>query len=55
MDLIKGQKEIQELLDHVSQARYVCAVEWKDEGDLVIWDNTCVLYVLSPVKLKSRW
>ena len=34
MPLDQGQREIQELLDHASQEKYVCAVEWNDPGDL---------------------
>jgi len=33
--LEEGQKEIQELLDHASQDKYLCSVEWHDPGDLV--------------------
>jgi hypothetical protein len=32
--LEEGQKEIQDLLDHAAQERFVCAVEWHDPGDL---------------------
>jgi len=32
--LDEGQKEIQELLDHASQDKYICSVEWHDPGDL---------------------
>ncbi|RSH92543.1 hypothetical protein EHS25_007987 [Saitozyma podzolica] len=40
----QSQKEIQELLDHASQPKYTCEVEWENPTDLVIWDNTCTLH-----------
>lgn len=43
LPLEHGQAEIKTLLDHCSSPRYVCSVEWKNDGDLVIWDNTCVM------------
>jgi len=43
LSLEEGQNEIQKLLDHASQSKYVCSVEWKNDGDLVIWDNRCVM------------
>ncbi|KAE8444742.1 hypothetical protein EG329_014302 [Mollisiaceae sp. DMI_Dod_QoI] len=37
-----------ELLDHLikfaTQEKYVCSVGWEQAGDLVIWDNTCVMH-----------
>lgn len=47
LPLEHGQAEIKTLLDHCSSPRYVCSVEWKNDGDLVIWDNTCVMWVQS--------
>lgn len=35
---------IERLLAHASQPKYVASVEWENEGDLVIWDNTCVMH-----------
>lgn len=43
MEIEEGQREIEELLRHATQDKYVAAVEWKNVGDLVIWDNTCVM------------
>lgn len=39
----EGQAEIDTLLNHATQDKYVCAVQWQDVGDLVIWDNTAVM------------
>ncbi|WVR09808.1 hypothetical protein IAU60_006884 [Kwoniella sp. DSM 27419] len=40
----EGQAEIQKLLDHASQDKYILTVDWQNPGDLVIWDNTCVMH-----------
>jgi alpha-ketoglutarate-dependent 2,4-dichlorophenoxyacetate dioxygenase len=32
------------LYEHAKQSKYVFEVEWKNVGDLVIWDNTCVMH-----------
>lgn len=45
LPLEQGQAEIKALLDHCCSPNYVCSVEWKNDGDLVIWDNTCVMWV----------
>lgn len=35
---------IKELLDHVSKPQYRLTVPWEQEGDLILWDNTCVMH-----------
>lgn len=35
---------IERLLAHATQDRYVVSVEWENDGDLVVWDNTCVMH-----------
>lgn len=32
------------LYQHATQQKYVVSVDWKHEGDLVVWDNTCVMH-----------
>ncbi|KAH7074590.1 hypothetical protein BKA63DRAFT_316510 [Paraphoma chrysanthemicola] len=34
----------QRLLEHVTQPKYVMSVDWLNEGDMVAWDNTCVMH-----------
>ena len=41
MDLAEGQKEIQALLDHATQPKYVCSIEWHDAGDLGMMPALC--------------
>lgn len=35
---------VERLLRHASQPKYVLRVDWENNGDLVIWDNTCVMH-----------
>ena len=35
---------IKKLLDHATQEKYVYTVEWKNVGDMIMWDNTSVLH-----------
>jgi alpha-ketoglutarate-dependent 2,4-dichlorophenoxyacetate dioxygenase len=32
------------LYQHAQQPRYVLEVQWQDPGDLIVWDNTCVMH-----------
>lgn len=39
----ESQAELEPLLAHLSQPKYVASVGYENVGDLVIWDNTCVV------------
>ena len=43
----EGRALLKEILDHVTQPRFRYRHEWS-EGDLVIWDNRCVLHRATP-------
>ena len=43
----EGRSLLKALLDHVTQPRFCYRHEWR-EGDLVIWDNRCVLHRATP-------
>jgi len=43
----EGRALLRTLLDHVTQPAFVHRHEWQ-EGDLVIWDNRCVLHRATP-------
>ena len=43
----EGRALLRTLLDHVTQPAFVYRHEWQ-EGDLVIWDNRCVLHRATP-------
>ena len=35
---------LQRLMKHATQSKYVVSIPWVNVGDLVIWDNTCVMH-----------
>ncbi|KAH4936112.1 hypothetical protein HBI23_053510 [Parastagonospora nodorum] len=39
-----GQEVIRNLLSHATQEKYTIEVEWESNGDIIIWDNTCVMH-----------
>lgn len=43
------------LLGHASQPKYVVRVEWEDDGDLVMWDNTCVMHRATEGSYEGRY
>ena len=47
LPLDEGRALLRALLDHVTQAPFVYRHEW-EAGDLVIWDNRCVLHRATP-------
>lgn len=47
LPLDEGRALLKALLDHVTQPQFVYRHEWQ-EGDLVIWDNRCVLHRATP-------
>jgi alpha-ketoglutarate-dependent 2,4-dichlorophenoxyacetate dioxygenase len=32
------------LMEHATQEKYTFSVKWENEGDLIVWDNTCVMH-----------
>ncbi|GAM33545.1 hypothetical protein TCE0_011f00513 [Talaromyces pinophilus] len=32
------------LFEHATQEKYVIEAEWKDVGDMIVWDNTCTMH-----------
>ncbi|PNY25517.1 Alpha-ketoglutarate-dependent 2,4-dichlorophenoxyacetate dioxygenase [Tolypocladium capitatum] len=40
----ESQPVIQDLLRFASQDKYTFAVDWENDGDVIIWDNTCVMH-----------
>ncbi|KAJ5721421.1 alpha-ketoglutarate-dependent 2-4-dichlorophenoxyacetate dioxygenase [Penicillium malachiteum] len=44
LDEIESKTLFEQLFTHATQPRYVLRVEWKDAGDLVLWDNTSVMH-----------
>ncbi|KAG8625989.1 hypothetical protein KVT40_006390 [Elsinoe batatas] len=40
----ESTKLIEELMAHVSKPKYRCTIDWEQEGDMIIWDNTSVMH-----------
>jgi len=40
----KSKELLDMLYKHAQQPKYVLSVEWEANGDLVLWDNTCVMH-----------
>lgn len=40
----EGKQLRDRLYEHASKRKYVLRVEWENDGDLVMWDNTCVMH-----------
>ncbi|PTB81952.1 Clavaminate synthase-like protein [Trichoderma longibrachiatum ATCC 18648] len=44
----KSKALLEKIFHHATQPKYVIEVEWKQPGDLVIWDNTCTMHRVVP-------
>jgi alpha-ketoglutarate-dependent 2,4-dichlorophenoxyacetate dioxygenase len=42
--IAKSTELLDQLLAHVTQPKYVVSVEWHNPGDMIIWDNRCVMH-----------
>src|SRR5215472_14667948 len=47
LPVAEGRAFLKELLEHVTQPQFCYRHEWQ-EGDLIIWDNRCVLHRATP-------
>jgi len=55
MDVEEGQKLLKELMEHVTQEKYIFRHEWKNNGDIVLWDNTAVLHRATPGAYEGKY
>lgn len=55
MDPEAGNALIQELQEHVKKPKYRVTVEWKDVGDMIIWDNTSTLHRATGGSYEGKW
>jgi alpha-ketoglutarate-dependent 2,4-dichlorophenoxyacetate dioxygenase len=46
---------IERLLAHATQEKYLLSVEWENEGDMVVWDNTCVMHRAGPGTFMGKY
>ena len=44
VDQSESDELINRLYEHATQNKYAVEIEWKNVGDLVIWDNTCTMH-----------
>ena len=44
---------LKELMDHATQDKYMMSLQWRQPGDLVIWDNTAVMHRAG--KMTGKW
>jgi len=40
----KSKELLKRLMDHATEDKYTISVDWKNNSDLVVWDNTCVMH-----------
>ncbi|KAK4505562.1 hypothetical protein PRZ48_003525 [Zasmidium cellare] len=40
----KSQQLIEKLYQHACQPKYVVSIPWENAGDMILWDNTCVMH-----------
>lgn len=40
----KSQQLIERLYKHACQPKYVVSIPWENAGDMILWDNTCVMH-----------
>jgi alpha-ketoglutarate-dependent taurine dioxygenase len=53
MDLAEAQQLLAELLQGACQAPRVVAHKW-NVGDVIVWDNRCLLHRVQPWDLRQR-
>ncbi|KAH0499820.1 hypothetical protein TgHK011_006986 [Trichoderma gracile] len=51
----KSRLLLEKVFNHATQPKYVINVEWKQPGDLVIWDNTCTMHRVIPGPYSSKF
>ncbi len=44
MDAIESSDLLDELFDHMTDARFQYRFKWRDPGTIVLWDNRCVMH-----------
>jgi alpha-ketoglutarate-dependent 2,4-dichlorophenoxyacetate dioxygenase len=50
-----GRELIEEILAFAQEQRFRESVEWKQPGDLVVWDNTAVMHRAGPGTFAGRF
>ena len=55
MDEAKSRELLNTLLKHATQDKYVTSVSWENDGDMVIWDNRCVMHRATGGSFEGRY
>lgn len=55
MPIEEGQALLKELMEHITQPKYVFKHYWANNGDIVIWDNTAVLHRATPGAYEGKY
>ncbi|RFU82184.1 alpha-ketoglutarate-dependent 2,4-dichlorophenoxyacetate dioxygenase [Trichoderma arundinaceum] len=51
----KSRALFDKIFSHATQPKYVVEIEWKQPGDLVIWDNTCTMHRVVPGPFSTKY
>ncbi|KAI5475575.1 hypothetical protein MNV49_001171 [Pseudohyphozyma bogoriensis] len=51
----EGEAEIKLLMDHCSKDVYKYTMEWHNPGDLLVWDNTCLMHRSVPGTYEGKY
>ncbi|KAL2001092.1 hypothetical protein VTN02DRAFT_2241 [Thermoascus thermophilus] len=55
LDAAQSRALFDMLYRHATQPRYVLRVEWQQPGDLILWDNTCVMHRATGGSFEGRY
>jgi alpha-ketoglutarate-dependent 2,4-dichlorophenoxyacetate dioxygenase len=51
----KSAQLLRELIEHSTQAKFIISIPWHGPGDMIIWDNTCVMHKASGGSFEGRF
>jgi len=51
----EGQEILDRLIKHCTQPKYTVSVSWHDPGDMIVWDNTCVMHRATGGAFEGRY
>lgn len=51
----KSKELLETLIGEATKEENVCEVHWEQEGDLVIWDNRCVMHRASGGSFEGKY
>lgn len=51
----RSNELLKTLIDHATQDKYTISVPWNGPGDMVMWDNTCVMHRASGGSFEGKY